>query len=190
MMRSHLVAFAAALVSCLALAPMFGSADAQVVRGSVVDSVTSRPISDFTVQLIDSAGVSVAAALAQPGGRFTLRAPAAGTYRLRVLRIGFRRTQTLPFDIGAGETAERTVAMPQISVALTGIHIVGEQRCEGMPNGGEAVATVWDEARKAVQAVQLTGSEQRLRMRVRDYTRDLPLRGAEPPTNGARSARG
>ena len=178
MMRSPLVAFAAALLSCLALAPILQSADAQVVRGSVVDSVTSRPLGDFTIQLIDSAGESVAAALAQPGGRFTLRAPVAGTYRLRVLRIGFRRTQSSSFGLGMGETVERTVAMPQISVALTGIRIVGEQRCEDMPDRGEAVATVWDEARKAVQAVQLTGSERRLRMRVRDYTRDLPLRGA------------
>ena len=179
MKRSRLVEYVAALLSCLALTPLTGSADAQVVRGSVVDSVTSRPIGDFTIQLIDSAGASVAAALARPGGRFTLHAPAAGTYRLRVLRIGFRRTQTEPFRIGADETIERDVQMPQISVALTGIRIVGEQRCEDLPNGGEAVATVWDEARKAVQAVQLTGSEQRLRMRVRDYTRDLPLRGGD-----------
>jgi hypothetical protein len=36
---------------------------------------------------------------------------------------------------------------------------------------------VWEEARKAVEAVRLTGSEQRLYMRVRDYTHDLSLRG-------------
>lgn len=161
------------LFSCLAFVPV----GAQVVRGSVVDSATSRPIGDFTVQLIDSAGASVAAALAQPGGRFTLRAPAAGTYRLRVLRIGFRRTQTTPFAIGTGETVQRTVAMPQVSVALTGIRVLGAQRCEGLPDGGDALATVWEEARKAVEAVRLTGNEQRLRMRVRDYTHDLSLRG-------------
>ncbi|HEX5970751.1 MAG TPA: carboxypeptidase-like regulatory domain-containing protein [Gemmatimonadaceae bacterium] len=161
------------LVSCLAFAPV----GAQVVRGSVVDSATSRPLGDFTVQLIDSGGVGVAAALAQPGGRFNLRAPAAGTYRLRVLRIGFRRTETASFALGAGETLERTVSMPQISVALASIRIVGAQRCEDLPEGGDALATVWEEARKAVEAVRLTGSEQRLRMRVRDYTHDLSLRG-------------
>lgn len=161
------------LVSCLA----FASAGAQVVRGSVVDSATSRPIGDFTVQLIDAAGVSVMAALAQPGGRFTLHAPRAGTYRLRVLRIGFRRTETAPFRIVDGETTERIVRMPQISVALTSIRVQGLQRCEDLPSGGEALATVWEEARKAVEAVRLTGSEQRLHMRVRDYTHDLSLRG-------------
>ena len=161
------------LVSCLA----FASADAQVVRGSVVDSATSRPIGDFTVQLIDSTGASVVAALGQSGGRFTLHAPAAGTYRLRVLRIGFRRTQTSPFVVGAGGTVERIVSMPQISVALTSIRVQGLQRCEDLPSGGEALATVWEEAHKAVEAVRLTGSEQRLHMRVRDYTHDLALRG-------------
>lgn len=161
------------LVSCLAVTP----AGAQLVRGSVIDSATSRPIGDFTVQLIDSTGMGVAAGLAQPGGRFSLRAPAAGTYRLRVLRIGFRRTQTAPFAVRAGETLERTVSMPQISVALSSIRIVGVQRCADLPDGGDALATVWEEARKAVEAVRLTGTEQRLRMRVRDYTHDLSLRG-------------
>ena len=176
MTRSRFAALFAALISCLLLAPASQPLGAQVVRGSVVDSATSRAIGDFTVQLIDSAGASVMAALAQRGGRFTLHAPSPGMYRLRVLRIGFRRTQTPPFRINAGEIVERVVAMPQIPVALTGIRVVGLQRCEDLPTGGEALITVWDEARKAVQAVALTGSEQRLRMRVRDYTRDLSLR--------------
>ena len=176
--RRHAVRFTA-LVSCLAVGAL-APAGAQVVRGSVVDSATSRPIGDFTVQLIDSTGAGVAAALALPDGRFSVRAPAAGTYRLRVLRIGFRRTQTPAFSVGAGETVERSVAMPQISVALSSIRVVGLQRCEGLPTGGEALVTVWDEVRKAVQAVALTGSERRLVMRVRDYTRDLPLRDSEP----------
>lgn len=186
MRRGRHAPLLAAFVSCLALAP----AGAQVVRGSVVDSATSRPIGDFTVQLIDSTGVGVAAALARPAGRFTLRAPAAGSYRLRVLRIGFRRTQTSPFVVGAGETVERVVAMPQISVALTRIRVQGLQRCADLPSGGEALATVWDEARKAVQAVALTGSEQRLRMRVRDYTHDLSLRGNETSNEESREREG
>jgi hypothetical protein len=176
----------AVLVTCLAP----GWADAQVVHGSVLDSATSRPIGDFTVQLIDSTGAGVAAALAQPGGRFTLRAPAAGRYRLRVLRIGFRRTQTPPFVVRAGETLERTVAMPQISVALTSIRVLGAQRCEDLPDGGDALATVWEEARKAVEAVRLTGSEQRLRMRVRDYTHDLSLRGNTTSNEESREREG
>lgn len=174
------------LVSCLAIMPARG----QVVRGSVVDSATSRPIGDFTVQLIDGSGSSVAAALAQPGGRFTLRAAVAGSYRLRVLRIGFRRTETALFSIGAGETIERVVAMPQISVALTRIRVIGAQRCESLPAGGEALVTVWEEARKAVEAVRLAGSEQRLSMRVRDYTHDLSLRGNETSNEESRERDG
>ena len=174
------------LVSCFATA----AAGAQVVRGIVVDSATSRAIGDFTVQLIASDGASVAATLAQPGGHFTLRAPGAGSYRLRVLRIGFRRTETAPFAIRAGETMDRTVAMPQISVALTRIRVVGAQRCEGLPAGGEELVTVWEEARKAVEAVKLTGSEQRLHMRVRDYAYDLPLRGSETSNEESREREG
>jgi hypothetical protein len=182
--------------SCMGLLTMLGSflalssSGAQVVRGSVVDSATARPIGDFTIQLIDSTGAGVAAALGQSGGRFALRAPGAGSYRLRVLRIGFRRTETAPFVIRAGTTVERTVAMPQVSVALTRIRVVGAQRCEDLPAGGEELVTVWEEARKAVEAVRLTGSEQRLRMRVRDYEHDLSLRGSETSNEERREREG
>lgn len=185
-MRRRRAALLATFISCFVSAP----SRAQVVHGSVVDSATSRPIGDFTVQLIGSDGTSVAAALAQPGGRFTLRAPGAGSYRLRVLRIGFRRTETSRFSVGAGETMERVVAMPQISVALMRIRVQGLQRCEDLPSGGEALATVWEEAHKAVEAVRLTGSEQRLRMRVRDYTHDLPLRGNQTSNETSREREG
>jgi hypothetical protein len=160
-----------ALLSLLVAAP----ASAQLVRGSVVDSATSHTIGDFTVQLLDSTGTGVAAALAQADGRFSLRAPVPGRYSLRVLRIGFRRTETPPFQVGAGETVEQLVLMPQVSVALTGIRIVGLQRCQDLPAGGEALVTAWEEVHKAVQAVALTGSEQRLQVHLRDYTRDVSL---------------
>ena len=99
MSRRVLPAPLVALVSCLV--PMIASA--QIVRGAVVDSATGRAIGDVTVMLIDERGVSVAAALAQDVGRFTLHAPASGTYQLRVLRIGFRRTQSRPFHVRAGD---------------------------------------------------------------------------------------
>src|SRR6476661_1936115 len=170
MSRRH-ATLLAALSSLLAWAP----ASAQLVRGSVVDSATLHAISDFTIQLLDSTGTGVAAALAQPDGRFSLRAPVPGRYSLRVLRIGFRRTETPFFHVGAGETVEQSVQMPQVSVALTGIRILGLQRCQDLPAGGEALVTAWEEVHKAVQAVALTGSEQRLQMRLRDYTRDISL---------------
>src|SRR4051794_38134774 len=119
----------ATLLSALLFLLVAAPASAQLVRGSVVDSATSHTIGDFTVQLLDSTGTGVAAALAQADGRFSLRVPVPGRYSLRVLRIGFRRTETAPFQVGAGETVDQLVLMPQVSVALTGIRIVGLQRC-------------------------------------------------------------
>ena len=153
------------------------SAAAQTVRGTVVDSASGRAVGDFTVLLIDAHERSVAAALASEGGRFTLHAPAPGSYQLRVLRIGFRRTESRPFRLETGETVDRQIQIPQIPTALARIRVEGPQRCEGLSNGGEAVATVWEEVRKAVQAVALTGDEKRLVMRVRDYSRDVALDG-------------
>ena len=74
-MRRRHALLSAVLVSCLA--PV--STGAQLVRGTVVDSATSRPLAEFTVQLIDSTGTGVAAGLGQTGGRYPQRAPSAGS---------------------------------------------------------------------------------------------------------------
>src|ERR1041385_7834853 len=80
--------FATMLVLVAALAAQ--SAVAQTVRGSLVDSVSRVPLPATLVTLIDESGTERAHAVSDQTGQYVLTAPAAGSYRIRAKRIGFR----------------------------------------------------------------------------------------------------
>ncbi|MEX2402401.1 MAG: outer membrane beta-barrel protein [Rhodothermales bacterium] len=72
------------------------------VTGAVVDAEDGSALPGVTVVLLDAAdSVMVAAGTSGPGGRFAVRAPREGTYRLRLSFVGF-----VPHvqDVAAGET--------------------------------------------------------------------------------------
>ena len=64
-------------------------ATAQSVRVRVVEAQSGAPVGGALVALLASDGNAVAEQLTPPSGTVTLRAPAAGTYRVRVRRIAF-----------------------------------------------------------------------------------------------------
>ncbi|HEU4456296.1 MAG TPA: carboxypeptidase regulatory-like domain-containing protein, partial [Longimicrobium sp.] len=162
---------AAILAAALAAAP----AAAQTVRGSLVDPA-GAPVGRVLVFLLDDAGRQLAGAMTDAGGAFTLRAPAAGRFRLRAERVGYATTTTPPFDLGAGETrAERVVAGGP--VALEGIIAQAEERrCAVRPESGLRTAMLWEEARKAINAAAFGQRERLFRYQVVQYDRDLDPR--------------
>jgi hypothetical protein len=63
---------------------------AQTIRGDLVGAATAQPIAYALVLLVDSAGHERARTLSDAAGQFVLLAPSPGTYRVRILRIGFK----------------------------------------------------------------------------------------------------
>lgn len=80
------------------------AADAQIVRGQVVDSLTRRPLVHATVSLIDSTGREILSAVSDPEGLFLVRAPAAAPYRLRVESEGYVPSTFPRFQIAPNQT--------------------------------------------------------------------------------------
>jgi hypothetical protein len=126
-------------------------ARAQVVSGTVVTRDTVA-VSGAVVALIDSASTSFATTLTDEFGDFTLRAPRAGTWRLRVERVGFVRVTSLPFALRGGDEIDRRVHLRDATVRIAAIEVRDRARCEVRPAEGTLVATLWDEARKALAA--------------------------------------
>lgn len=88
----------------LLLAVVHTEVTGQVVQGRVMDAESDRSVPSATVVLLDGEEgdrirVSVAT---DEEGRFLVRAPATGTYRLRVDHIGHRAVTTAPFDLISG----------------------------------------------------------------------------------------
>jgi hypothetical protein len=79
-----------------------------------------------------------------------VRAPSGGSYQLRAGQIGYRSAHSAPFALREGERIDRSLDISARMVTLEGVSAAGRRRCEATPTSGEALARVWEEARKAL----------------------------------------
>lgn len=149
-LRRHLLTAAAVAALFPASAP---AQDVQGIRIRVVDSASTAPLRGALIALIDADNEVVAEALSlETGSRYF--PVAAGRYRVRVRRIGYRPHLTQPITVP--RAAELVVAVPANPVTLTSIVISARSRCQRLTSGSGELASVWDEATKALQASRLT----------------------------------
>jgi hypothetical protein len=87
-------------------------------------------------------------------GEFVVTAPAAGSYRLRSKRIGFRPLVSAPLPLGAGETISYNASIDPIPIPLQTVVVAGERQCD--VESGASTAALWDEVREALAAVSWT----------------------------------
>lgn len=126
----------------------------QVVAGEFVDADGS-PIPSARVSLQNERGATVGSVLTDAAGRFQLRAPDAGRYRVRGERIGFELTETDPLELaGDGRVDQRMVANAR-RVMLATVVVEAGSRCGGSDATPET-RVVWDEVRKALGMVSDT----------------------------------
>jgi hypothetical protein len=137
----------------LVLAPL--SLAAQSVRGTVTEEAGGAPVASALVVLVDASGARHAGALTDASGRFSITAPAPGTYTLRAERVGRESVVSPALTLRAGETVEQRLSAPARAVTLEGISVRAPsgRRCQVRPGAGMAAATLWEEARKALGVV-------------------------------------
>jgi hypothetical protein len=148
-------------------------ASAQYVRGGVFQSDTGQPVAGAMVLLIDESGETRVSVLTNEAGRYVMNARVPGRYALKVQRIGFQDVFTPHFDVEMGRTVERDVQAAPQAIVLQGITAEARRRCVTRPAEGLAVATLWEEARKALAAAAYTEQEAMYRYRVRHTRREL-----------------
>jgi len=160
------------LASLLAALPC--ALAAQGVTGTVVDAQSGAPVPGALVSLVGSDGVTRARVLADSIGRFALRAPAAGRYVLRADRIGYAAATSPPLQLAAREVITYRLAASARRIRLEGVvATAGSRRCTVRPEAGEEAATLWDEARKALQSAVATRELYPYRFRIRRNIRVL-----------------
>lgn len=161
------------LASIVFLLPILPHAlGAQTVTGRVVDRDGGAPLDGAVVVLQDSAHRQVRAVLSREDGRFIVDVPRAGRYRLLAERIGYAATVDDWFDVARRDSVDRTIALAVEPISLESIEVQADRRCTGDPRAA-ATARVWDEARKALMANQLTQGEAVLRYGVLEFRRTL-----------------
>ena len=151
-----------------------GELAAQTVRGIVTLPDSSRAAGVIVIAT-DTAGANTVRALTGEAGTYELRLPAPGRYAIRVVRIGFRPTTVPAFDIAAGETKTLPITLRGEAIVLAAVTVQGQSVCRMQQDSGQAVARLWEEARKAITATQLSpaGTRQNVEWMQYDRTTDL-----------------
>jgi hypothetical protein len=169
---------AAGMLLALLLALGFaGRADAQVVRGRLTSAQGGGVLAGALVTLLDGRGAPVRVGVADAAGQYQLTAPAAGSYRVKVDRVGFGSHTTGEFALAAGQTLEMPVAVPPVRVSLAAIRVEAAPRCNSRSRDGDALRAVWEEARKALQLTNSNTSAALLSFDYRHFERHLSPNG-------------
>jgi TonB-linked SusC/RagA family outer membrane protein len=118
---------ASAVAAALAAAPcaLVAQDATGSITGRVTDRASGRPVVAAQVQVIGLAGRG---AVTNDQGAFRLAGLPLGTYRVRVLRIGYE-AQVQPVTVTAGAAATLDVALPTTAVSLDQVVVTatGEQ---------------------------------------------------------------
>jgi hypothetical protein len=120
---------------------------AQQVRGTVRDSVTSRPIAGAVVMVQDSTGQTVGRTVSDQRGRYVLPAPPA-SQRLRLVRLGFRPREVI---LRTGTADSLVVAMMPVPTLLEPTQATVGATCARRPDR-EAAFALLQQARAALLA--------------------------------------
>jgi hypothetical protein len=149
--------------------------EAQTVLFRIVDDETSAPVFGAIAQLLDERGEVVRRVLSDEQGRALFVSVPAARYRVRAEMIGRATIESDVFEAGGAATAQRELRLVPRAIDLEAIDVRAERRrCVARPTQeGLAVATLWDEARKALSAAAITQQQGLYRYETLTYERDV-----------------
>jgi len=158
------------VVGLLAFASL---ASAQTLRGVVVEGADSVRVPGVVMLLLDATGQVTARTLTNERGEYWFGSTAPGTYQVRTLRIGFRTVLSPPIELRPLEQAERVFALTSVPVALDTVRVARRGTCFTLMDSAGTIAAVWEQARTALTAAQLTARTRTIRAFTLRYRRTL-----------------
>ncbi len=153
---------ALSMVAAFATFVLAHQAQAQVVRGTVVDAA-GQAVPGVVVGLVDSAQSVVARSLTNDLGEYWVVAPRPGTYSLQTRRVGFQPGVTVPRVFAEGTVSVERIVVEGVRVSLSTVRVVGRSVC-GRQHSADAgaVLAAWDQAMTSLAATSLTASSRGL----------------------------
>lgn len=176
MIVARRVRITAALWLVTVLAPAL-VAHAQRVRGTVVRPTDGAGLPGVVVLLLDDAGSVAGRALTNERGEYRIVAPAAGTYRERTLRIGYRPLTSEAYSLAAGEEIVRRISLVAVPFTLDTLRVVNASGCSVKADTATATFAIWEQVRAALTATQLSSGDRAYAARVVTYERTLEADG-------------
>ena len=162
-------------LAVLASFPTVGTA--QIVTGTVRIEGTGAPARGAWIAVLDSLGERRLAVLTDSTGRFSVRVPGLGPVRLRAQLIGHADGESRVLDVGPGQSVAVALSLRERALPLDAITVEAERHCDVTPESG-AAAMLWEEVKKALQGVSLTGRANLVAYRVQRFERTFGLDNA------------
>jgi hypothetical protein len=172
--RGRMVLLVSALLLRCALSPT--SAAAQSIQGVVVDDA-AKPIAGAVLLLLDTTGSVMSRSLSNELGEYRLTVSRTGSYRIRTMRIGFQPSVSQAYALSSASQVVETLRLSSIRFGLDTVRVSVSRTCGGDDNGGAATFALWDQARTAFIATELTGAQRGFTMTTIGYERSLDPTG-------------
>ena len=138
-------------------------AAAQIARGVVTERVSGQPLGGVVVSVaIASDSTVVRHGLTNVRGEFAIALGRPGTYVLSAKRIGVARYSIAPFRLAEGETRRFDVVLDQFGYRLPQLKVSGTNLCIPKQDQLKTFVALWDEARTALIASELTAEDTRV----------------------------
>ena len=138
-----------------------------------MNAETSQPLLGALAFLLDEDGAVVGSMLTDERGRALFGSLRAARYRVLVEMLGMATKTSELIDVGSGETVRQEIRLTTRPLPLAGLDVVVGERCRIRPEEGLLVAQVWDEAGKALRAVEYTDRQSAYQYGMLLYDRDL-----------------
>lgn len=106
------------LAAFASLAASAGSAEAQTIRGVIVEDRTRRPVVRADVTLLEEDVEPVARARTDSLGEFAVEAPGAGRYALQVTHVSYLPYEARTVEVGDRETVTLEIRMSSSAIPL------------------------------------------------------------------------
>lgn len=139
----------------IAVAALPWSVGAQTVRGTVTERTSQSPIAGAVVFLLDANQAVVSRDLTTAAGSYRLTAPRSGTYRVRMLRIGFRPVMSDPVQLGADQDVTLPLVIENVPVVLNAVRVERRANCSASVDATPAY-NAWNEVSTALNAALLS----------------------------------
>lgn len=123
---------AAVLAAAVAIGAATGPLAAQILTGRVLDEVTDTPVIGALIIVVDERGDRILQAESDSVGRYRLRLPGPGAYRLAAERLGYEQGETPLLDLSfeGGRTLDLVLTPTPIGLGELEAKVSSERALE------------------------------------------------------------
>jgi len=145
----------------------------QQVSGTaqVLESHASSP--GTSIVLVSPSGVIIAGTLSGADGRYFLRAPSPGRYRIRARRIGFAPDSSGEMAFSVGGELHFDPVLRALTTSLQAVSVEGAGRCVVSPGSGAQAFRLWEAAQNALSATIAASSGKQFGFRLGRFQREI-----------------